>query len=141
MAIVTSILDFSHSHIRAASVGGERMYEKARKGESIELAPRKISIFQFDIERSLEDRQNLIFRVTCSKGTYIRHSVQILERLLEAESVVFGFQLPEEMPNQLALTDNLNSSILVAYEGCLELQNGLKPFYIPKTVLPLWILT
>ncbi|KAJ6423972.1 hypothetical protein OIU84_024865 [Salix udensis] len=56
----------------AIKVGGERMYEKARKGESIELAPRKISIFQFDIERSLEDRQNLIFRVTCSKGTYIR---------------------------------------------------------------------
>lgn len=32
------------------------MYEKARRGESIELAPRRISIFQFDIERSLEDR-------------------------------------------------------------------------------------
>lgn len=32
------------------------MYEKARRGESIELSPRRISIFQFDIERSLEDR-------------------------------------------------------------------------------------
>lgn len=32
------------------------MYEKARRGESIELSPRKISIFLFDIERSLEDR-------------------------------------------------------------------------------------
>lgn len=56
----------------AIKVGGERMYEKARRGESIELSPRRISIFQFDIERSLEDRQNLIFRVICSKGTYIR---------------------------------------------------------------------
>ncbi|XVF60199.1 hypothetical protein PTKIN_Ptkin08bG0025300 [Pterospermum kingtungense] len=56
----------------AVKVGGERMYEKARRGESVELSPRRISIFQFDIERSLEDRQNLIFRVTCSKGTYIR---------------------------------------------------------------------
>lgn len=37
-------------------VGGEKMYEKARRGESIELSPRRISIFQFDIERSLEDR-------------------------------------------------------------------------------------
>lgn len=46
----------------AIKVGGERMYEKARRGESIELSPRRISIFQFDIERSLEDRQNLIFR-------------------------------------------------------------------------------
>lgn len=37
-------------------VGGEKMYEKARRGESIELSPRRISIFQFDIERSLDDR-------------------------------------------------------------------------------------
>ncbi|XP_031260112.1 uncharacterized protein LOC116118285 isoform X1 [Pistacia vera] len=56
----------------AIKVGGEKMYEKARRGESVELSPRRISIFQFEIERSLEDRQNLIFRVTCSKGTYIR---------------------------------------------------------------------
>ncbi|XP_042498904.1 uncharacterized protein LOC122077147 [Macadamia integrifolia] len=56
----------------AIKVGGEKMYEKARRGESIELSPRRISIFLFDIERSLDDRQNLIFRVTCSKGTYIR---------------------------------------------------------------------
>lgn len=56
----------------AIKVGGEKMYEKARRGESIELSPRRISIFKFDIERSLDDRQNLIFRVTCSKGTYIR---------------------------------------------------------------------
>lgn len=74
------------------------MYEKARRGETVELSPRRISIFQFDIERSLDDRfypvsvtahkqfglvslntsrfssrrQNLIFRVVCSKGTYIR---------------------------------------------------------------------
>lgn len=48
------------------------MYEKARRGESIELSARRISIFQFDIKRSLDDRQNLVFRVTCSKGTYIR---------------------------------------------------------------------
>lgn len=32
------------------------MYDKARRGESIELSPRRISIFHFDIERSLEER-------------------------------------------------------------------------------------
>uniref|UniRef100_A0A3Q7FDR6 tRNA pseudouridine(55) synthase n=1 Tax=Solanum lycopersicum TaxID=4081 RepID=A0A3Q7FDR6_SOLLC len=53
-------------------VGGEKMYDKARRGESIELAPRRISIFEFDVKRSLDDRQNVIFRVRCSKGTYVR---------------------------------------------------------------------
>ncbi|KAF3773297.1 tRNA pseudouridine synthase B [Nymphaea thermarum] len=56
----------------AIKVGGEKLYEKARRGETIDLSARRVSIFQFDIERSLDDRQNLIFRVTCSKGTYIR---------------------------------------------------------------------
>ncbi|WOG93447.1 hypothetical protein DCAR_0312731 [Daucus carota subsp. sativus] len=56
----------------AIKVGGEKMYEKARRGERIELAARRISILQFDVERSLEDRQNVIFKVTCSKGTYVR---------------------------------------------------------------------
>lgn len=37
-------------------VGGEKMYDKARRGETVELSPRRISIYQFDIERSLEDR-------------------------------------------------------------------------------------
>lgn len=32
------------------------MYEKARKGESIELSPRRISIYRIEVERSLEDR-------------------------------------------------------------------------------------
>lgn len=32
------------------------MYEKARRGETVELSPRRISILKFDIERSLEDR-------------------------------------------------------------------------------------
>ncbi|KAG2300525.1 hypothetical protein Bca52824_036997 [Brassica carinata] len=49
----------------AIKVGGEKMYDKARRGETVELSPRRISIFQFDIERSLDDSCML-------KGTYIR---------------------------------------------------------------------
>ncbi|KAE8021451.1 hypothetical protein FH972_007337 [Carpinus fangiana] len=55
----------------AASFSGE-IWQVPPMFSAIKLSPRRISIFQFDIERSLDDRQNLIFRVTCSKGTYIR---------------------------------------------------------------------
>lgn len=45
------------------------MYEKARRGESIELSPRQISIFQFDVERSLNDRLRIcllaVFEFLC----------------------------------------------------------------------------
>ena len=36
---------------------------KQRREENIELSPRKISNFEFDVEWSLEDRQNVILRV------------------------------------------------------------------------------
>lgn len=56
----------------AIKVGGEKMYNKARRGETIDLPPRKVLIYEFDVQRSLDDGQNLIFKVTCSKGTYVR---------------------------------------------------------------------
>lgn len=50
--------------VSSVQVGGEKMYDKARRGETVELSPRRISIFQFDIERSLDDRFNS-FSVQC----------------------------------------------------------------------------
>ncbi|MFT3936138.1 MAG: tRNA pseudouridine(55) synthase TruB [Chitinophagaceae bacterium] len=49
---------------------GKRVYELARKGETIELEPRKLFIAAFDIT-SIE-MPVVHFRVACSTGTYIR---------------------------------------------------------------------
>lgn len=49
---------------------GVRLYEHARAGEVVEIASRKTTIHEFEITRiSLPE---IDFRVTCSKGTYIR---------------------------------------------------------------------
>jgi tRNA pseudouridine55 synthase len=49
---------------------GRRLYQLARKGEQIELQPRPVKIYAFDI---LEvDLPEIRFAVTCSRGTYIR---------------------------------------------------------------------
>jgi tRNA pseudouridine55 synthase len=49
---------------------GKRLYELARKGEQIDLAPRPVKIYAFDIlEVKLPE---IYFRVACSRGTYIR---------------------------------------------------------------------
>jgi len=54
----------------AVKLGGERVYEKARRGETVELKSRKVFIHAFDIVNvALPD---VAFRVVCSKGTYIR---------------------------------------------------------------------
>ncbi|MFU8813588.1 MAG: tRNA pseudouridine(55) synthase TruB [Balneolaceae bacterium] len=54
----------------AIKVKGERLYKKARRGESVEPEPRTVSIYGIEIlEWNLPDVQ---IRVHCGKGTYIR---------------------------------------------------------------------
>jgi len=54
----------------AVKVNGERLYEKARRGEDVELKSRKITIMEFEITRI--ELPEVDFKVVCSKGTYIR---------------------------------------------------------------------
>lgn len=49
---------------------GKRLYEHARKGETVAIPTRKITISAFEITQI--DQLNVHFRVSCSKGTYIR---------------------------------------------------------------------
>ena len=49
---------------------GERLYLKARRGEDVEVAARKVTINEFEITRI--ELPEVDFRVSCSKGTYIR---------------------------------------------------------------------
>ena len=49
---------------------GKRLYEHARKGEEVEIAARKTTIYEFELTRIALPEVD--FRVVCSKGTYIR---------------------------------------------------------------------
>ena len=49
---------------------GVRLYEHARAGETIEIATRKTTIYEFEITRIA--LPEIDFRVVCSKGTYVR---------------------------------------------------------------------
>ena len=54
----------------ALKIDGERLYEKARRGESVDIPSRKVSISEFEITSI--NLPEVEFRVVCSKGTYIR---------------------------------------------------------------------
>jgi tRNA pseudouridine55 synthase len=60
----------AHSAIK---IDGERLYEKARRGEEVELRLRNVTITEFEITGIALPEIN--FRVVCSKGTYIRSLV------------------------------------------------------------------
>ena len=49
---------------------GKRLYEYAREGEDVEIASRQVEIREFEITRIALPEVD--FRVSCSKGTYIR---------------------------------------------------------------------
>jgi tRNA pseudouridine55 synthase len=61
----------------AIKIDGQRLYEKARKGEEIEIKSRKVTIESFEIT-DFSKFPFLSFKIICSKGTYIRSLVRDL---------------------------------------------------------------
>lgn len=56
----------------AIKVNGKKLYEYARKGQTVELKPRKIEIYKMELLNIDIQNKTIEFRVDCSKGTYIR---------------------------------------------------------------------
>ena len=56
----------------AIKVKGKKLYEYARKGEQVEITPRKVNIRRLEILKFDEGNRVLELYIGCSKGTYIR---------------------------------------------------------------------
>lgn len=56
----------------AIKVDGKKLYEYARKNEEVEIKPREIEIYNIKIISINYDENEIDFKVSCSKGTYIR---------------------------------------------------------------------
>ncbi len=54
----------------AIKVDGQPLYKKARQGIMVEIAPRPVTIYEFEMTKV--ELPTIDFRVKCSKGTYIR---------------------------------------------------------------------
>ncbi len=54
----------------ALKVKGERLYQKARRGEKVKISSRKVEISSFILTDILLPK--IQFKIVCSKGTYIR---------------------------------------------------------------------
>lgn len=69
----------------AVKVDGKRLYQHARKGrtsEDVKIEARPIEIFEFEITQI--QMPKLRFRVSCSKGTYIRSLAHDFGKALES---------------------------------------------------------
>jgi tRNA pseudouridine55 synthase len=69
--------------VSAVKVGGERLYAKARRGESVERATRPIVVHALElVDFAGGERPEATVEVTCSGGTYVRSLAADLGRRL-----------------------------------------------------------
>lgn len=60
----------------AVRVGGERLYRKAHRGETVATPPRDVEIYRAELlERDAESAR---YEIECSSGTYVRTLVETL---------------------------------------------------------------
>lgn len=74
----------------ALKVDGKRAYTLARKGQEVTLAPRPVTIHQFDL-KELQGPE-VTFQVDCSKGTYIRSLAHDLGQALGCGAYLSSLQ-------------------------------------------------
>ena len=56
--------------VSAVKIGGERLYKKARKGQTVERLPRPVHVAAFDVLSYHAPDARV--RISCSSGTYVR---------------------------------------------------------------------
>ena len=83
---------------------GKRLYELARQGEVVEREPRKIRIDEIRLLEAAGTR--LVFRVTCSKGTYVRTLVEDIAK--KAGTVAHTARLHRESVGDFRAEDMLD---------------------------------
>ena len=109
----------------ALKQGGQRLYKLARKGETVEREPRPIRIDTIELLEIAGSR--LVFRVHCSKGTYVRTLVEDIAT--KAGTVAHTASLHRETVGEFRAADMLEIGMLEkdAEAGESALQGRLLP--------------
>jgi len=104
---------------------GKRLYELARKGETVEREPRPVRIDQIRLLEAAGKR--LVFRVACSKGTYVRTLVEDIAR--KAGTLAHTVRLHRETVGRFSAEDmqDLSTVEIQAEQDRDALRAGLLP--------------
>lgn len=114
---------------------GKPLYELARKGIEVERKPRRTTIFSIDFESF--DQDELIFRVHCSKGTYIRTLVEDMGRALSCGAHVKNLRRLTVSPYHYSTMYTLQQLEAIAKErGFLGLNACLLPVETSVEIYP-----
>jgi tRNA pseudouridine55 synthase len=93
----------------AKKIDGQRLYDLARKGQTVERKAVTITIKEYDILAYENDL--LTVRIVCSKGTYIRSLAHDLGELLGCGALCQD--LERTMVGEYKLSDSLDLKTVV----------------------------
>jgi tRNA pseudouridine55 synthase len=66
----------------ALKIKGKRASDRVRNGEQVDIAARKVTVFDFDVLDFDRENARFSFRVHCTKGTYVRSLARDIGGLL-----------------------------------------------------------
>ncbi len=104
---------------------GQRLYEIARAGREVERAARPVEIYSFEIEHF--DPVTPLFRVRCSKGTYIRVLIEDVAREIGSLAHVIELRRTSVGAFDEAAMITLEQTMVAAEEGTEALDALLLP--------------
>lgn len=96
--------------------GGRALYDYARAGEIVEVAPRDVTIFELALV-GFEGPAAVALRVSCSKGTYVRALARDLGRALGVGAHVTALRRTRSGPFDLALAQPLDQALAALATG------------------------
>src|SRR6476660_755717 len=77
----TGLIEQVPPQYSAIKIQGERAYDLARDGETLELKPRPVEIHHLSLIEQL-DNSHSVFQAECGKGTYVRALARDIGRIL-----------------------------------------------------------
>lgn len=102
--------------ISAVKIQGERAYVRARRGEDIEIKPKEVVVYDFQVAPVSSERYS--YRVECGPGTYVRSLVRDLGESLGTGGVVVSIRREMAFPFHIAMStplENIASSHLIPW--------------------------
>lgn len=104
----------------AIKINGKKLYEYARKGEKVEIEPRKIEIYSLELISINEADKQIEFRVSCSKGTYIR---KLCENIAEKLGTVgYMKELKRTQVGEFKIEDAIAIEELEQKQTCITIE-------------------
>ncbi len=116
----------------AIKVKGKKLYEYARKGQTVEVPTRKITIYEIKLIRIQEELKQIVIEVSCSKGTYIRSICDDIAKKLN--TIGYMKELERTKVGQFKLEDTITIEEL---ENAKENMISVEDFFQNKSEITL----